>query len=96
MGREWQCGTIQVDFFFPQNFDLEYIASSGQRERPVMIHQAIFGSLERFFAILLEHYKGHLPFWLAPVQIKIFTITDAQKPYANAILEKLKAHGFAR
>ena len=92
MGREWQCGTIQIDFFFPQNFELEYIASSGQRERPVMIHQAIFGSLERFFAILLEHYKGHLPFWLAPVQIKILTITDAQKPYATALLEKLKSH----
>lgn len=93
MGREWQCGTIQIDFFFPQNFGLEYIASSGQRERPVMIHQAIYGSLERFFAILLEHYKGHLPFWLAPTQIKILTITDAQKAYAQSLLEKLKAHG---
>lgn len=93
MGREWQCGTVQVDFFFPQNFDLEYIASSGQRERPVMIHQAIYGSLERFFAILLEHYKGHLPFWLAPVQITILTITDAQKPYAQKIMDQLKEHG---
>ncbi len=91
MGREWQCGTVQVDFFFPQNFDLEYIASSGQRERPVMIHQAIFGSLERFFAILLEHYKGHLPFWLAPEQIRILTITDAQKEYAQTIVQQLKA-----
>lgn len=91
MGREWQCGTVQVDFFFPQNFDLEYIASSGQRERPVMIHQAIFGSLERFFAILLEHYKGHLPFWLAPEQIRILTIADAQKEYAQTIVQQLKA-----
>src|ERR1700733_745821 len=92
MGREWQCGTIQIDFFQPENFDLSYIASSGERERPVMIHQAIYGSLERFFAILLEHYKGHLPFWLAPLQIKILTITDAQKPYAQAIAQKLKEH----
>ena len=94
MGREWQCGTVQVDFFFPQNFDLEYIASSGQRERPVMIHQAIYGSLERFFAIILEHFKGHLPFWLSPVQIKILTITDAQKEYAQKVMNALKAQNF--
>ncbi len=93
MGRSWQCGTIQVDFFFPENFDLHYIASSGKQERPVMIHQAIYGSLERFFAILLEHYKGHLPFWLAPEQIRILTITDAQKPYAQTVLDQLFAHG---
>lgn len=93
MGREWQCGTIQVDFFFPQNFDLEYVASNGQRERPVMIHQANYGSLERFFAIILEHFKGHLPFWLAPVQITLLTITDDQRPYAQKILEQLKAQG---
>ncbi len=93
MGREWQCGTIQIDFFFPQNFALEYIASSGQRERPVMIHQAIYGSLERFFAIVLEHFKGHLPFWLAPVQMSLLTITDDQKPYAQKLLADLKSHG---
>lgn len=92
MGREWQCGTIQVDFFFPQNFDLEYVASNGQRERPVMIHQANYGSLERFFAIILEHFKGNLPFWLAPVQISILTITDDQRPYADTIAQKLKMH----
>lgn len=92
MGREWQCGTIQVDFFFPQNFDLEYVASNGQRERPVMIHQANYGSLERFFAIILEHFKGNLPFWLAPVQISILTITDDQRTYAHKIAEQLKTH----
>ncbi len=91
MGRSWQCGTIQVDFFFPENFDLHYIASTGKQERPVMIHQAIYGSLERFFAILLEHYKGHLPFWLAPEQIRILTITDEQKPYGQKIKEQLSA-----
>ncbi|MEX0940552.1 MAG: threonine--tRNA ligase [Candidatus Babeliales bacterium] len=90
MKREWQCGTIQVDFFQPENFDLTYVASSGKKKRPVIIHRAIYGSLERFFAILLEHYKGNLPFWLAPVQIKILTITDAQKDYAASILDILK------
>ena len=94
MGRSWQCGTIQIDFFQPENFDLSYVASSGERERPVMIHQAIYGSLERFFAILLEHYKGHLPFWLAPEQIRILTITDAQKPYGQKILKQLIGQGF--
>jgi threonyl-tRNA synthetase len=93
MKRSWQCGTIQVDFVQSDNFDLAYIASSGGKERPVIIHRAIYGSLERFFAILLEHYKGILPFWLAPVQIKILTITDDQKEYAKKIELELKKHG---
>lgn len=93
MGREWQCGTIQLDFFQPENFDLGYVASGGNKERPVMIHRAIYGSFERFFAIMLEHFKGNLPFWVAPVQVKILTITDAQKPYAHTILEQLELHG---
>ncbi len=89
MEREWQCGTIQLDFFQPENFDLQYTGSDGSLHRPVIIHQAIYGSLERFFAILLEHYKGHLPFWLAPVQVKILTISDDQKKYAKSIYEFL-------
>lgn len=93
MGREWQVSTIQVDFFLPENFDLTYVASGGARQRPVMIHRAIYGSFERFLAILIEHYKGNFPFWLAPVQIKILTITDAQKEYASILAQKLKAHG---
>lgn len=93
MGRRWQCGTVQVDFFLPENFDLTYVAPSGKRERPVMLHSVIYGSLERFFAILLEHYKGHLPFWLAPTQIRILTITDDQNPYAQTLLEALKTAG---
>jgi len=92
MGREWQCSTIQVDFFLPQNFDLTYVASGGEKKRPVMIHRAIYGSFERFFAILLEHYKGKLPFWLSPIQARILTITDEQKPYAKQILKLLKDH----
>lgn len=94
MGREWQCGTIQVDFFQPENFDLTFVASSGKRERPVVIHRAIYGSLERFLAILLEHYKGKLPFWIAPLQIKILTITDAQRDYAHKIAKELENAGF--
>ncbi|MFH1643772.1 MAG: threonine--tRNA ligase [bacterium] len=90
MGREWQCGTVQVDFFLPQNFDIKYIDSDQTRKTPVMIHRAIYGSLERFIGILVEHYKGRLPFWLSPVQIRILTITDEQKEYAKEILNKFK------
>ena len=93
MGRTWQCGTVQVDFFQADNFDLSYVTSDGTKARPVMIHRAIYGSFERFFAILLEHYKGKLPFWLAPVQAKVLTITDEQKEYANKILNRLKISG---
>ncbi|MBY0109823.1 MAG: threonine--tRNA ligase [Candidatus Babeliaceae bacterium] len=93
MGRNWQCGTIQVDFFQPENFDLSYVTNQGSKQRPVIIHQAIFGSLERFFAIILEHYKGNLPYWLAPVQIKILTVTDGQKPFAIELYNDLKARG---
>lgn len=91
--REWQCSTIQVDFVQPENFNLNYVASGGTHQRPVMIHRAIYGSFERFLAIVLEHTKGNLPFWLAPVQIKLLTITDAQRPYAESILSSLHAHG---
>lgn len=93
MGREWQTGTVQVDFFQANNFDLTYVSTQGTYERPVIIHQAIYGSLERFFAILLEHYKGHLPLWLAPVQIRILTITDDQKSYGIELQKKLMSSG---
>lgn len=89
MLRSWQCGTVQVDFFQPENFDLSYVASSGEKERPVMIHRALYGSFERFLGIMLEHHKGNLPFWLAPVQIKMLTITDDQKEYAQRIMDAL-------
>jgi len=92
MGREWQLVTIQADFFQPINFDLTYVASGGQLERPVMVHSTIYGSLERFIAVILEHNKGNLPFFVAPVQIKILTITDEQKDYANKLLSILKEH----
>ncbi|HEB41639.1 MAG TPA: threonine--tRNA ligase [Candidatus Dependentiae bacterium] len=93
MGRTWQCGTIQIDFFLPKNFDLSYIQTTGTKARPVLIHRAIYGSFERFFAILLEHYKGNFPFWLAPVQVKVLTITDKQKEYAQTIAQQLSSAG---
>lgn len=93
MGREWQCGTVQVDFFLPQNFGLEYIDSDQSKKRPVMIHRAIYGSLERFIGILTEHFKGNFPFWLAPVQARILTITDKQADYAKGVCDKMRKHG---
>lgn len=90
MGRHWQCGTIQVDFFQPENFNLRYVAPSGKKEQVVVVHHVIYGSLERFFAVLLEHHKGRLPFWLAPEQVRILTITDKEMPYGEKILKKLK------
>lgn len=93
MGREWQCGTIQVDFFAPENFDLSYVNSQGTKSRPVVIHRAIYGSLERFFGILLEHFKGHLPFFICPIQVRVLTITDEQKEYAQEIAHKLRNSG---
>lgn len=89
MDRSWQCSTTQIDFFQSERFDLSYIASNGKKERPVIIHRAIYGSFERFLAIVLEHYKGNLPLWLAPVQIQILTITDEQKQYAQDIAQEL-------
>lgn len=91
MGRTWQCGTIQIDFFLPKNFNLTYVQTTGTKARPILIHRAIYGSFERFFAILLEHYKGNFPFWLAPVQVKVLTITDKQKEYAETIAQQLSA-----
>lgn len=90
MGREWGCGTIQLDFFQPENFDLKYVTSNGTSQRPVILHQAIYGSLERFFGAILEHYKGHLPFWLAPVQARILTISQEQKSGAQELLNFLQ------
>ena len=87
--RVWQCGTMQIDFFQPENFDLSYISPEGVKERPVMLHRAIYGSFERFFGIILEHFKGKLPFWLSPVQARILTITDDQKEYAQEIYDAL-------
>ncbi len=93
IGRTWQMSTIQVDFQLPQLFDLEYQAADGTRKRPVMIHRALFGSIERFFAVLLEHYAGAFPPWLAPVQVVGIPITDEHVPYLRDVAERLRARG---
>ncbi len=90
LNRTWQCGTIQVDFSMPERFELEYTDKDNEKKRPIMIHRAIFGSLERFIGILLEHTNGRLPVWLAPIQIRILNFTDRNKKYAEKIIEKLK------
>jgi len=93
IGREWQCSTIQLDFNLPERFDMEYVAEDGQRHRPIMIHRALLGSLERFFGILIEHYEGKFPAWLAPVQVVIMNITDRQEDYALDVRETLRNQG---
>ena len=89
LGRTWQCGTIQLDFQMPERFDLSYIGEDGKEHRPVMIHRAIYGSLERFMGILIEHYAGAFPAWLAPVQVKVLPVSAEQIPYAELIREEL-------
>jgi threonyl-tRNA synthetase len=93
IGRSWQMSTIQVDFNLPQRFELEYQAADGSRPRPVMIHRVLFGSIERFFGVLLEHYAGAFPAWLAPVQVVGIPVTDAQVPYLGTVAEALRARG---
>ena len=93
IGRTWQCGTIQLDFQMPQRFELEYVGEDGAKHRPIMIHRAIYGSMERFIGILIEHYAGKFPVWLAPVQVKVLPITDRTHDYANKVAEMLRAKG---
>lgn len=93
IGRTWQCGTIQLDFQLPERFDISYIGEDGQKHRPVMIHRVAFGSIERFIAILTEHFAGAFPTWLAPVQVKILPITDRQHKYAEFLANDLKEAG---
>jgi len=94
LNREWQCSTIQFDFNLPNRFHMFYIGSDGQRHTPFMVHRALFGSLERFLALLIEHYKGDFPFWFAPVQIGIVPIRESHNVYGREISKKLKRHGF--
>ena len=93
IGRTWQMSTIQLDFNLPDRFDIEYTASDGTKKRPVMIHRALFGSIERFFAVLTEHYAGHFPPWLAPVQVVGIPVADEFAPYLSDIIAQLKAKG---
>jgi threonyl-tRNA synthetase len=94
LGRRWQCATVQFDFNEPERFGLEYIGSDGTAHRPVMVHRALLGSLERFFGVLLEHYAGALPLWLSPVQVQVVTVGDAQVDYAHQVASRLEEAGF--
>ena len=93
IGRTWQMSTIQVDFQLPQRFDLEYQASDGSRQQPVMIHRALFGSIERFFGVLTEHYAGAFPPWLAPVQVRAIPVADTFVPYLEGVVAKMRKVG---
>ena len=93
LGRTWQCGTIQLDFQMPQRFDIHYIGSDGEKHRPIMIHRVAFGSIERFIGILIEHYAGKFPAWLAPVQVKVLSVSEKSREYGNSVVAKLKAAG---
>jgi threonyl-tRNA synthetase len=93
IGRSWQCGTIQADFSMPERFDLNYVGEDGERHRPVMIHRAIFGSIERFLGILIEHYAGNFPLWLAPVQARVLSLSQEQEAYADQVRKRLHDAG---
>ncbi len=93
IGRSWQCGTMQVDFSMPGRLGAEYVAEDNVRRTPVMLHRAIVGSLERFIGILIEHYAGAFPLWLAPVQAAVLNITERQAAYAQGLAERLKSQG---
>ena len=93
IGRTWQCGTIQLDFQMPERFDLTYIGPDGEKHRPVMIHRVIFGSIERFIGILIEHYAGAFPVWLAPIQARILPISEKHMDYACKVRNQLEEAG---
>jgi threonyl-tRNA synthetase len=93
LGREWQCGTFQLDLQLPQRFALEYVAQDGSRQRPVMIHRALFGSVERFIAVLIEHFAGAFPLWLSPVQARVLSVSDKAEAYAREVTARLAAPG---
>ena len=94
IGRTWQCGTIQLDFQLPQRFEIEYIGSDGEKHRPIMLHRVVFGSIERFMGILIEHYAGKFPLWLSPVQVKVLPVSDKYMDYAKNVEKSLRENGF--
>ncbi len=94
LGRTWQCGTIQLDFQLPERFELEYVGADGEKHRPIMIHRVVFGSIERFIGILIEHFAGALPFWLSPEQIRVLPVTDRAKEWGEEIVKTLSDKGF--
>jgi threonyl-tRNA synthetase len=94
IGRKWQLSTIQCDFNLPDRFELEYVGSDNARHRPIMVHRALFGSVERFFGVLVEHFAGAFPAWLAPVQVKVLAVAQAHEEYAASIVQHLSGQGF--
>jgi threonyl-tRNA synthetase len=94
IGRTWQMSTLQLDFQLPQRFELEYVGADNERHRPIMIHRALFGTIERFFAILTEHYAGAFPAWLAPVQVTVLPVADRHDDYAQQLADRLHGDGF--
>ena len=90
LGRTWQCGTIQLDFQLPQRFGIEYVGADGEKHRPIMLHRVVFGSIERFIGILIEHYAGKFPAWLSPVQVKVLPVSDKYMDYAKEVAEQLE------
>lgn len=93
LGRTWQCGTVQLDFQMPRNFDLTYVDADGEKKRPIMLHRVCFGSIERFIGILIEHYAGKFPVWLAPMQVKVLPVSEKSRDYAHQVTEQLEAAG---
>jgi len=93
LGRSWQCGTVQLDFQMPEKFNCSYVGEDGKLHRPVLIHRAVYGSIERFMAILIEHFAGEFPLWLAPVQVKVLPIAEAHKDYAYSMKAMLELAG---
>ena len=93
IGRKWQLSTVQFDFTLPRRFGLEYVAPDGAKHQPLMVHRALYGSIERFFGILIEHYAGAFPVWLSPVQVAVLPITDKQLEYAKTVVARLKEAG---
>ena len=94
LGRTWQCGTIQLDMQMPERFELEYVGEDGERHRPIMIHRALLGSIERFIGVITEHFAGAFPVWLHPVQVKVLPVTDRAADYAAEVARQLDAQGF--
>ncbi|XP_072977717.1 threonine--tRNA ligase, chloroplastic/mitochondrial 2 [Typha angustifolia] len=92
LGRKWQCSTVQVDFNLPERFDISYVDSDAERRRPIMIHRAVLGSLERFFGVLIEHYAGDFPLWIAPIQARILPVTDTEVKYCKDVVSRLKSY----
>ncbi|MFZ9017293.1 MAG: aminoacyl--tRNA ligase-related protein, partial [Ilumatobacteraceae bacterium] len=93
IGRSWQLSTIQADFNLPERFDLEYVGADNNRHRPIMLHRALFGSIERFFGVLVEHYAGAFPTWLAPLQVRVLPVSSSHEAYARSVVERIAAAG---